>query len=441
MSSKLLSPSKKLWTPDATRYAKWFEIARKNPDRVTWVDGIPVPDISGAVPPTVYGTFVTKAGIAVETTSGVPVAANPTKMIPTLKPVVKDNINWYADASYRGIAAKTFGHYQLQGLGEVELNGPFYPDVSGYSLLGSFGQDVVTAAPTSTTTTGASNNAGVSVLAITSGVGFVNGAAILIGTGATQEGNLIVSGGGTASLTLAGPLRFTHAAAEAVAGATMHQFAMNAATTPPKTFTIWDYYGVDWRQYTFCSVEETAFKWAANTEATYQSKMKSWLSTIPTTPTPPAYTTVPPFMGWQSGFLLNSVAQTNLEELEFSCKRTLVPVPGPTNSQNPASIFAAELAVTGRCLLQMSTEAEYNQFRSALGQSLKFALFGPQVGIVGAAGATGMLLQLSQPVYTLGQIMRAKEYVEVELTFEADYNAADAGPGTVFLTNALAAYT
>lgn len=439
--SSLLTPSRKLWTPKAERYAKWFEIARRNPDRVTWVDGIPVPNIAGGVPPTVYGTFVTKAGIAVEATSGVPPAANPSRMIPTLKPIVKDNINWYADASYRGVSAKTFGHYQLQGLGEVELNGPFYPDASGYSLLGSFGQDVVTVAPTSTTLTGAGNVAGVSTITVTSGVGFVNGAAILIGAGATQEGNLIISGGGTASLVLAGPLRFTHAAAEAVAGATLHQFAMNNPTTPPKTFTVWDYYGVDWRQYTFCTVEETAFKWMANTEATYQSKMKSWLSTIPTTPTAPAYSTVPPFMGWQSGFFLNGAAQTNLEELEFACKRTLVPVPGPTNSQNPASIFAAELAVTGRALLQMSTEAEYNQFRSGLGQSLKFALFGPQVGIVGAAGATGMLLQLSQPAYTLGQIMRSKEYVECELTWEADYNATDAGPGTVFLTNAYATYT
>lgn len=434
----------RLWTPPKKRIVlpdmpEWGKIP-SSPGAYRFLDGEPVRAISGGAPPTVFGTFVTRVGISVESTQGTPPGANPNKVLPTLKPVVKDPIGWFQDISYRGVAAKSFGHYQLQGVAEIDLNGPFYPDASGYSLLGSYGTDTVTAAPSATTTTG-TNSAGASTLTITSGTGYVNGMAILIDTAGVQEGNLIIAGGGTTTLTLAGPLRFTHNAGAAVNGATMHNFLMNGPLVVPKTFTLWDYYGVDWRQYTFATVEETSFKWAANSEATYQSKLKSWLSTIPTTPVPPAYATVPPFMGWQSGFLLAGAAQTNLEEFDFSLKRTLVPVPGPTNSQNPASIFAAELSCTGRAMLQMANETEYNQFRNALNPSVKFALFGPAVGIVGAAGATGLLFQSTQTAVTLGQIIRSKEYVEVELTFEADYNTTDAGPSTIFLTNAYAAYT
>src|SRR5258708_17342201 len=144
----------------------------------------------------VFGSFQTKFGLALEVTPGTPPSANPTKLLPVLPPPKPhDMIPFYADKGLRGIAAETFGHYQMQSPGtELAIDGPFYPDAAGYFPMALLGAEAaVVAAPTNTTTTG-TNTAGASTLTITSGTGYVNNAAILIGTGATQNANLIISG-------------------------------------------------------------------------------------------------------------------------------------------------------------------------------------------------------------------------------------------------------
>lgn len=353
-----------------------------------------------------------------------------------MPPKPQDDIKWYADKALRGQPAETYGHYQLVGVGKFDAEGPFYPDTPGYFPLITLGSDTVTSAPTSTTTTG-TNSAGATTLTITSGTGFVNGAAILIDTGSVLEGNVIVSGGGTATLTLAAPLRFTHSAGATVAGNVMHQFK---AVANPLTVTLWDNYAENTRQYTSCYGEEFAVKWAASGETTYTAKMQTYLST---TISPPSnsFTSVPPFVGWQSAVSFAGTTFTNLEDLNFTLKRKLIPIYATGNTQNPAAIFAGVIAVTGKATFQMSAETEYNRFRNATFDVLKMFMFGPAPGFQGSASASGLLLQISQPAYTMAIIERGKEYLQVVLDFEADYSATDSGPGTLFLTNSLAAYS
>lgn len=381
----------------------------------------------------VYGSFLTKLGVSAEVTPGTAPGTTPVLWIPSEAPKIQDSIPYYEDKSYRGIAAESFGHYALQSTGtSIEVGGPFIPDSSAVFAWGAYGQDTTTAAPSATTTTG-TNALGATSLTITSGTGFVNGAAILIDTGAgLQESNVIVSGGGTTTLTLAAPLRFTHNAGAAVAGNTLHAFQL---ASTPKTFTVWDFYGVNWHQFTYGTVEEFSLKWAAGAEASYTAKLKSFLSTVPTTPGASSFSSIPPFMGWQSGVALNGTSQTNLEELELTFARKVVPVPGP-NSQNPAAIFAATLGVTGKATFQMSTNNEYNLYRNGTVEKWQFFLYGPAPGAQGTPGATGLAFTATLPTATMAEIGRDKEYVRVQLDFAADYSTSDAGPGQLQVTNA-----
>jgi hypothetical protein len=387
------------------------------------------------LPLTVYGTFQTKLGVAKETTPGT-APANPTNWIPCLPPKVTDNIKWFVDKALRGQPADSYGHYQLVGVGQTEIDGPFYPDTPGYFPFSLFGQDTVTAAPSATTTTG-TNAAGATSLTITSGTGFVNNAAILIDSGVNLEGNVIVSGGGTTTLGLAAPLRFTHSAASTVAGNTMHQFKVIAN---PVTMTLWDFYGENTRQYAYGTVEEFGMKWAAAGEVSYAAKLLSNISVTSSIPAS-SYTAVPPLVGWQAAVGFGGTLFTNLEDAQITPKRVVLPIYATGNSQNPGAIFAGVMSVAGKFTFQMSSETEYNRFRNASFPALNFYMFGPAPGFQGAAVAGGVSFQISQPAYTLAIIERTKDYLQVTLDFEADYSATDAGPSTMYLTNSLAAYT
>jgi hypothetical protein len=387
------------------------------------------------VPLTVFGTFQTKLGVAKESTAGT-LPANPLNWIPCLAPKVQDNIKWFADKALRGQPAESYGHYQLVGLGEVAIDGPFYPDTPGYFPFCLYGQDTVTAAPSATTTTG-TNSAGATTLTITSGTGYTNNAAILIVGGGNTEGNIIVSGGGTATLTLAAPLRFTYTAGAAVTSNTLHQFKVIAN---PQTMSLWDFYAENTRAYSYGTVAEFAMKWAAAGEVSYAAKLNTTLSTTSSIPAS-SFTTVPPLVGWQAAIAFGGTTFLNLEDAIIAPKRVVLPIYATGNTQNPQAIFAGVFSATGKFTFQMSAETEYNRFRNATFPVLDFYAFGPAPGFQGSAAAAGVVFQASQPAYTMAIIDRTKDYLEVTLDFETDYSATDAGVSTMFLTNPLATYT
>lgn len=377
----------------------------------------------------VFGSYQTKLGVAKEATAGTFVA--PTRWLPSTAPKPKDDIKYYEDKAFRGIPTETFGHYGMGAWTQFDCGGPFYPDSVGILAMAALGTDTITAAPTATTLS-ALSVAGATTLSLTSGTGFTNGMAILVDSGTSVEGNIIVSGGGTTTVTLLSPMRLGHSSGVAVAGANVHKL-QNAI---PPTLSVWDSYAVNQRNYTYGTVEKFQVKWSAQAECTYQATIRSQLSAVGGAQTT-AYTTVPPFMGWQSGVVVGGTTQTNLEDLQIDFTRKVTPIFAAANQQSPVQILASSLMFSGKATFQMASDSEFNLFRNGTVNVLQFGIFGPALGYQGAAAATGLLLTSSATVYTGGIIERGKEYVQVVLDFTGDYNTTDAGPCAIQLSNAI----
>ena len=378
-------------------------------------------------------TALTSIGVAIEATAGTFVP--PVHWVPVSSAKIEDALKYFTDKAYRGLAAERYGDYQLVGNGMLNYAGPLYPDASSYWFHGMFGNRLDTAAPTSTTTTG-TNSAGATALTITAGTGFVNFAAVLIDTGAKQEGNIILSGGGTTTLTLAMPLRYTHTAGATVAGNNMHQFLMapNASVAQVPSLSIFDNYVEAQRDLSNSVVEEFSLKWKADGEALYDVKLASNLTNTDSTRVA-SYTQVAPFVGWNAATLIANTLTVEVEEVELVWKRKLAIVFGSNNQQNPIAIISTVMDLTGKITVFMDNETQYNHFRNADNPSLKFALAGPCPGTFGAAVASGLYVQASNCQFVKAPIERGKDYVQTLIDFSADYNATDAGPSTAYLTN------
>jgi hypothetical protein len=450
----------------------------------------------------------------------------PTRFIPANAPKTADPIKFYQDKAYRGLPTVEFGRYPLAGWSTFDIDGPLYPDDPGILIVGAVGNCQEKPAPTATTLSGGVA-AGVTVITVASGTGYVNGMAIILESGVVgkQESNIVISGGGTTSLTLMSPLRFAHLTAATVSGNVLHtlnvtspQFGSsttsgatttftattavdtsqawiinqyvghtvtagansatvlsNTATTlttttwapgtpsantvftvqgllpgsyiQPPSFTMYDFYGEAARQYPSSYVSDVGIKWSAENDVTYTAKLMGLLSSLTTQVSSVNFTTVPPFVGWQSGFAQtasgsggSATTQTNLLDLSFDIKRTITPIVAAANTQSPVAFFPGPVSMSGKATFYMNSETEYNHFRNSDHPLMQFGLYGPVGYPSGTPAASGLLLQLDNPTYTAATIDRAKEYVVVSVTFECAYSATDNGPAVVYLTNGLAAY-
>lgn len=384
------------------------------------------------MPTTVYGTFQTQLGVALETTPGTP-AASPVMWLPVAPPKQTPQIKYFTDSALRGVAADDFGDYAMGGYQESQYTGPFFPDSGGYFPLAVFGTDTVTAAPTATTLSSATT-IGATSAPVTSATGYVAGMAVLIG----GEGNIILSVASN-TLTLLSPLRLAHASGAAVSGNSLHTMTL---ANQPKTATFWDYFGVAWQQYAYCTSTGFNLKWTAEAECTHTSTYIGLLGTTPSAPGSESYTQVPPFIGWQSGVAIAGTAKTNMESFEIDFKRTAKPVFAAANQQSPVAIFAGVLQATAKATFRMQDMTEYDLFIQGLVEKTQVGIFGPALGDQRATpAATGLFWTATDPTATAAVIDRSNEWVECQVNWRVAYNATDAGPSQLQLTNSVTAYT
>lgn len=381
-----------------------------------------------------YGNFQTQFGLGRETTPGTPPVAGPGVWLPVATVSPKNTQKFYEDKAFRGNRSETFGHYPLGGYATIAVNGPFYPDSCGLLLYGATGQDTVKALPTPVSTNLVTVAGATSLVFSAAPTGFANGMAFVIDTGSNQEINMILSGATTTTWTLVSPLRFAHAAGVSTAGNTMHSFQL--ANVPP-TMTVYDYYGPNWRQYTYGTVSQFDLKWDAQADVTHSSTLEGQLSTVLGSPPTAAYTTQKPFVGWSSGVIIGGTSNANLMKMDLTIKSAVTPIFTANNQQSPTGFFVGALMVSGKSTFVMKSDAEYNYFAQNMSETLQFCLFGYSPG---ATSATGCMFQMSNPTFTMATINRGKAEVQVELDFAADYNAGDAGSLLVNLTNAITAY-
>jgi hypothetical protein len=320
--------------------------------------------------PTIYPGSYRVVGSAREAVTGTPVLPTLTMPCDTFDPT--DDITWLDDGALRGSMTDLYnsqGGPQMSGL---SMGGPVVGDSIGNLLWNVFGDYTVTGTPAApnTTLTGASNTAGAVALTVAVGTGVTLGMAIQVGTGTSAE-IVIASGAGTStSIPIANtPLRFNHAAAEAVtntAAPYTHVFsllnsALNGAQPPSWTFA--DRTGVPTngaRVYAYSCLAELVFSWDGTKLWTWTAKATAWPSAPAASAPSNVLPSALPIPSWQAAVGIAGPASGGTKVLNVSAftttiSRKITAYDTLDGTAAPFVIVRGDLSISGS-LTQVATD-------------------------------------------------------------------------------------
>lgn len=204
------------------------------------------------------------------------------------------------------------------------------------------------------------------------------------------------------------------------------------ANSQPPSLTMFDYDGVGERAYSGSAIEELQFKFTVEGDLTASAKMKTKLSTVVAAPHTPTYTTVPMFVGYQAGFTVAGAPNTRLVGGDLALKRSVKMTFGANNSQAPSKSTVGTIEVTGKLDFEIDDYSELNLY-----------LQNTQPTVVLTFTNTTNVLKFTLTKCNFEKVDgldRGSETVKVSASIRGLYNATDAGPIQVQLTNGIAAY-
>jgi hypothetical protein len=305
-------------------------------------------------------------GVAKETSKGTPVA--PTAFIPVtaskLKPV--DIIDPLYDEGLRGSLVKNYNYIQGRVRSTFDFGGPVFPDTIPFAIAGLLGQ--------------------------------------VDTTGSTAP--------------------YTHTISLKNAS------AINA-DAQPTSFTLTDFYAANVRAYAGCQVHDFSLTFSAEGLLDYDAKATGWQSVSASTPTP-SFTSILPTPVWQGtvslggtasgGVISNGVAVSNAISGKIDMKRSVTPIYGIANTQNPYQVFLGSLEAMGEFKFVMENNDRLLEF---LNNSQPAIVLNWANGT--GATATQLQAQISKGAYTAAVIDRGADAVEVTISFNGQGNTNDIG--------------
>lgn len=371
-------------------------------------------------------------GGAVETTPGTPVVPvffppfDPGSLnVHETKPLLRDESVRNNDSILQGL-------YDGQRSGGIDWTCNLYPIESGHLFRSIIGPDTVTAAPSSTTLTGSTANAGTNTAAGT--VALVPGSVIIVNQGnPTAETRYVVD-----ATHVNQNWNNTHAAGESVTYLTKHTFQQGTGLLQPKTYTWTVYDGVQSLAYPYgrCS------SLGVTIDTTGIVKLKpNYTTFFPQAAATPTYAgpTAQPQLGWQwIDYIGSTLATTNIStrstNLDMTISREVDLIWGSDGTQDPREIFAAEMAVVGKKTsiyenTGSSTDVDWTNFRDVV-QTSPFNCF-----VGSTSGSSALLVTNSKPGITTFGRSWGKKYLEASMDFDGIYNTTDQGQVTVTLWN------
>lgn len=229
-----------------------------------------------------------------------------------------------------------------------------------------------------------------------------------------------------------------------------HNFALkNTGDGQPLSYSITDYDSFNARAYTGSQFEEITFRFNADGLLEYTAKAKGFASATQTAPTA-SFSTLQPYPNWRGAVsIAGGAITTNMVTAgELTMKRPVNPIHAVDGTQAPYKIWAGEFDVSGRVTMVLDDETEYTRYLGSSGSTTTqaFVIDWTQ----GSAGtAEEVRFTATKAVYTLGKIVRGKDYVELEVDIACVANATDIGtagagsfaPCRVLLKNAKATGT
>jgi hypothetical protein len=220
--------------------------------------------------------------------------------------------------------------------------------------------------------------------------------------------------------------------------------AMAVKQGQPTTYSLTDFYGItgtNSRQFAGMKFSEVGFKFSAEGLLEYTAKTLGNPSTLVVKPTA-SFSTIVPIPSWIGTVTIATVAKTIIESLEVTIKRPVTPIHTLDGTAPPYAIFAGPVEVSGKFTAVHEDDSELTRYLTNTQPSF-VADF-----LTGTGATTNELkLTMSKCAYTVGNVVRGKDYVETEISFDGVANSTDVGstggfsPIKATVQNAVAAST
>jgi len=220
---------------------------------------------------------------------------------------------------------------------------------------------------------------------------------------------------------LLGSVATTGASAPYTHTISLKNSATTAADAQPTAFTVTDFYAANVRAYAGCQVHDFNLTFSAEGLLEYDAKATGWQSTTASTPTP-SFSTITPTPVWQATVSVAGSTVSNTVEGSLTLARTVTPIYGISNTQNPYSVFVGALEVKGQLKFVMENDTQLTNFLSNTQPAIV-------INWTNGTGASATQLQatLTKGAYTAAVIDRSKDYVEVQIDLTGIANTTDAG--------------
>jgi hypothetical protein len=364
-------------------------------------------------------------GLAIETVKGT--AAPPVYYIPYRAPKYTPTRMFLPDETLQGSMVTVYN--LIPGMRYDAHGWESYPYLDTFPVLvcaelGS--SDTVTAAPASTTLSAAAT---VGSSTITTAASIAAGSFITFGSASagTVESHKVLSVTGSFTVTLTTNVVFAHPSGTAVTGLTKHVFSLlnNAGSgNQPPSLTLTDYDGDQWRQLTASQMDKLSIVGNATALINYTTDWYCNPSITPSSPTV-SYSTVPAVPTWTTALVISGAQYTDVEEWTIDMSRGTKPIPAVTGTLEYFEYFAGPLTVNGKLtVVDTSGAPELTQYQNGTDNTFDFLINDVTTGDI-------MEIHSSSVIYRTGELVRSKEYVETELTFDFLPTATDATAGGV----------
>lgn len=194
-----------------------------------------------------------------------------------------------------------------------------------------------------------------------------------------------------------------------------------AADDQPISYTLTDFYAAAVRAYPGCQFHDFSLKFNADGMLEYDAKTTGFISASASTPTP-SFSTLLPTPVWQGTVSIGGSQVSTAMTGNIDLKRSVTPVYGISQTQNPFSVFLGPLETTGKITFIMEDNTELTRY---LNNTQPAIVLNWAYG----AGAAAVQIQatITKGAYTAAVIERGQDFVQVTIDLNAQGNTTDAG--------------
>lgn len=215
------------------------------------------------------------------------------------------------------------------------------------------------------------------------------------------------------------------------AGPYLHTFKLPAAGTQPYAFSVTDFDTVEARGWPGMMIDTLGVKIDTNGAIKYDVAFKGFPSAAQSTPTP-TFATTPPWLAWQSQFSLAGATSAKMLSGELTFGQGAETIHTLANTQAPFTTFAGSLAAGGKFRALYDATTEIARYRGNTQVAVALTLTHPTAPNV-------LTFTSTLAAYFNAPTDRGGKYAVVDMEWKGIYNATDAGPMQITLSNSQSA--